>query len=350
MSSAPGPLPAWLRPLGPLLERGYAYELARRNRRFDSGKGVVTFDRPVLSVGNLSVGGTGKTPMVAWLVEYLLNAGQRPCIAMRGYGARDGAASDEAQIYASLFGSSVPIVAQPDRVVGLLDLFSTERGQNITCIVLDDGFQHRRIARDLDIVLIDAGKSPWNDRMLPAGWLREPPTALARAQAAVFTHATGETGGLEALALRENPALLVATCDHAWEWLSLPLGGERVHRAWLQGRRAVAACAIGNPGPFIESVRAAGPASLDTFVLPDHDPFAPATLAKLLGLLTTSGAQCLVVTQKDWSKLRHIAPRIWPCTPAVTELTLAWKTGREKITAAVDSTLQNAVRDDPHTA
>src|SRR5690606_30475631 len=120
----------------------------------------------------------------------LLDAGHRPCIAMRGY-ARGRGESDEAAEYRRLF-PEVPIVARADRALGLIRQFSAEYdagGPHTDCIVLDDGFQHRQIARDLDIVLIDATHGPCQERLLPAGWLREPVRSLSRAGAVVITHA-----------------------------------------------------------------------------------------------------------------------------------------------------------------
>src|SRR5881394_190373 len=147
--------PALRGPLGPVAAAVYGAAISLRNRRFDRGKGVVTFDRPVVSVGNLSVGGTGKTPMVLHLARVLTEAGHRPCVAMRGYGAADGQKADEAREYHRAI-RNLPVVAQPDRTLGLIELFGTEHGSEVDCVILDDGFQHRQIARQYDIVLIDA--------------------------------------------------------------------------------------------------------------------------------------------------------------------------------------------------
>src|SRR4051794_5329108 len=147
-------------PVGAALAAVYSWEIGRRNRRYDAGRGVVRFDRPVISVGNLSVGGTGKTPMVAHIVGVLLQAGHTPAIAMRGYGSKaSGGRSDEAEEYRRKF-PGVPVLARPDRTLALIEQFAREHddagGRQSDVVVLDDGFQHRKIARDLDIVLVDA--------------------------------------------------------------------------------------------------------------------------------------------------------------------------------------------------
>src|SRR4051812_19919591 len=244
MTSGDRARPPLAGPIGRLTSRLYGWEIGRRNRRYDAGRGVVRFDRPVISVGNLSVGGTGKTPMVAHIVGLLLEAGHRPCIAMRGYRSQDGR-SDEAEEYRARF-PSVPVVAQADRTLGLINLFALEhegRGPHTDCIVLDDGFQHRKIARDLDIVLLDATREPFHDRLLPAGWLREPVESLRRAALVVLTHA--ESASAETIQwlsgsvgrVRARPA--EAVTRHGWAALCIrERGADRPEPVeWLRGRR-----------------------------------------------------------------------------------------------------------------
>ncbi len=196
--------------------------MARRNRRFDAGHGVVTLDRPVISVGNLSTGGTGKTPMTMRVVQWLREAGHAPAIAMRGYRAGPEG-SDEALLYQEAF-AGMPIVAQANRIDGLLQLFAQEEGDGeagsapararTDVVVLDDGFQHRQIARQFDLVLIDATRDPFADALLPAGWLREPAASLRRAHAVVLTHAeSADARWLEAIrerVLAIRPGAIVA--------------------------------------------------------------------------------------------------------------------------------------------
>lgn len=331
-----GPLPralAWMAPAAAFI---YERALNRRSRAFDARRGVVTFDRPVLSVGNLTVGGTGKTPTVAWLLNRLRTADLDPCVAMRGYAAHNGL-SDEAELYRSGFGD-LPIVAQANRTEGLLDLFATERGESVNVVVLDDGFQHRRIARDFDLVLIDARTSPWDDRLLPAGWLRERPASLARASGVLFTHASNASDVrlLTARVREVMPRGPIATAEHAWKSLRVLEGGqERTEpAAWLRHRRAGVCCAIGSPQGFLSMVRAAcGRELAASMVLADHDPFAPATISKLRALCES--CDVLVVTEKDWSKLRRVPAAAWPCAVARPELTLRFLAGEEELAGAM---------------
>ncbi|MEQ8770845.1 MAG: tetraacyldisaccharide 4'-kinase [Phycisphaerales bacterium] len=324
MSARPGPVPA---PIGSIGVPFYRFEISRRNRAYDRGRGVSTIDRPVISVGNLSVGGTGKTPTVRALLDMLLDAGHCPCVAMRGYKSTPRRESDEAAAHRRAF-PTVPIVAQPDRIAGLRALFETEIGRAVDCVVLDDGFQHRRLARDLDVVLIDATRSPFADKLLPAGWLREPTASLSRAHAVIVTHADRvRRDALEALLERVGaaaPGALVATSRHSWTGLRVVEEGVEHAEpgSWLAGRRVVGVCAIGNPGPFFQSVELACSPPVDgaprgavlaRVALRDHDPFDAPAVERIAGEARVHAADAIVVTEKDWSKLASVPESTWPC-------------------------------------
>lgn len=320
---------------GRLLARAYACAVSRRNAGFDAGRRVITFDRPVISVGNLSLGGTGKTPMVARIAALLREHGHAPCIAMRGYGAgRSGGRSDEADLYRALLGD-LPIVAQPNRVEGLIRLFGSPEGESVDCILLDDGFQHRRIARQLDLVLVDATHDLFASGVFPAGRLREPVGNLARATHLVLTHSDLVHGAaLEALMRRLAdiaPGRLVATASHRWANL-LVREGERDREepvSWLRGKRVVTACGIGRPGSFLAAVERAGANAADSFVLGDHHPFDGATLARIAAAAESGGAEAVVVTEKDWTKLDGRVR--WPCPVVRPRLEIAFRRGWEEL-------------------
>ncbi len=320
--------------LGKFASAVYGKIIDQRNRVFDSGKGVVTLDRPVISVGNLSVGGTGKTPMVERICRWLLTAGHRPAIAMRGYRATAGR-SDEASLYASALPET-PVVARADRLSGLLELFATEAGEAVDCIVLDDGFQHRRLARQCDIVLVDSTRDPLQDRLLPAGWLREPVASLARADAVVLTHAECRSRAavvaLESRLWDLSPRFITAAVRHRWNSLVQAGTDEELEPATLRGTPYVLACAIGNPSAFVsEATRVLGAAPRSAMVLRDHDPFAPATVARLIDLARDSSAKALVVTEKDWTKLQDVPADRWPCPIVRPRLELSFDRGEEAL-------------------
>ncbi|MFG0276269.1 MAG: tetraacyldisaccharide 4'-kinase [Phycisphaerales bacterium] len=308
------PLPAGLgAPFAPL----YRLAVARRNRRFDRGVDVRRAMAPVVSVGNLSVGGAGKTPMVRHIVEALRLAGRRPGIVLRGYKSRGGTSDEEAEHRAALPG--VPVVANPDRYRAVADLIARSKGPRIDCVVLDDGFQHRRLAREVDIVLIDATRDPWEDALLPAGWLREPVSSLARATAVVITHAESVApSAIEALRKRIEIAHgkpPIAVCAH--EWFALRIFDGRVDAEvgldWLEGKRVVATCAIARPRPFLNALRDARTTVVSSLPLRDHAAYGPGRVRRLIEMAESAGADAIVCTEKDWMKLRRHPADAWPC-------------------------------------
>lgn len=305
----PTRLPDWLTTPA---SRVYAREVARRNRRFDRGIGVQTVPVLVVSVGNLSAGGTGKTPMVRWVVAALREAGHTPAVAMRGYRASPGEPSDEQAEHTRAM-PGVAVIADPDRANAVLGYLRDHPAAGVDVIVLDDGFQHRRLARDLDIVLIDASRPPAADALIPRGFLREPVSALSRAHAVVLTHAEMVPAGRLAtiwssLESHMPTGTVRAVAEHTWTGLnahhssasSTPLPLE-----WLRGRRVAAVCAIGNPLGFLSALKRAGAEVVHRTMLPDHDVFAPATVEALRRSVVFASAEALVTTAKDWTKLEH---------------------------------------------
>ncbi len=327
-----GPVPGLL---GRALAGVYAREMVRRNRRYDAGVGVARVGRPVISVGNLSVGGTGKTPLVTWIVRRLLDEGRRPCIAMRGYRAKGGIA-DEAAIYRRRF-LELAIVAQPDRTRGLEELFATGEGQRVDCVVLDDGFQHRRIARDLDIVLVDASRSAFDDALLPAGWLREPVASLARADAVVVTHAEhvgARVDELRARLMEAAPGAPISVTRHEWGGLDVQRREEDESHdlAWLDGQRALAVCAIGNPDAFLaEAGRVLGDRLVGAITMRDHDRYAAGTVQRLIRRARSLDADVILTTEKDWVKLARVPAGEWPCAVARPRLELTFADGEGEL-------------------
>lgn len=336
-ASRPPPIPL---PLGLFAEPFYRFAVASRNRAFDAGRRVARLPVPVISVGNISVGGTGKTPLVMTIVAWLRDAGRRPVVAMRGYGARPGAPSDEAAEHRARF-PDLSIVAQPDRLAGLRPILS--RGE-ADCVVLDDGFQHRFIARDLDLVLIDATRSPFADRCLPAGWLREPIDSLRRADAVVITHAeavkedaitvlqsrirnlrseiSSFTTQMSDRPLRESDSSRPSHAErdrrcfisrHSWTGLRLhDPSSSPIERDesldWLAGRPVFAVCGIGNPAPFIAGLEAAGARLVGVLERRDHHEWTDADARLIRDRAAAAAAIALATTEKDWVKLARRNP------------------------------------------
>ena len=324
----------------------YKREITRRNAKFDRGEGVVTLDRPVISIGNLSVGGTGKSPTVAMVVRTLREEGFWPAVAMRGYasGKTEHGSSDEADEYRALF-PDLPIVAQPNRTLGLIELFGTQEGERIDTVVLDDGFQHRRLARQLDVVLIDCTRSPLEDALLPAGRLRETMDSLSRAHAVILTHAESVSDAeLEQIlraVLEVKRELVVAVSEHAWGGLDVTGEDEPMPVGWLAGKRVVGVCAIGNPGPFFAALKQSAGEVVEEIRLRDHDPYRGATVERVIE--AAQGADAVVCTAKDWSKLRHVEAARWPVPVARPRLTLRLRTGERELAELILRTARAGV-------
>jgi tetraacyldisaccharide 4'-kinase len=299
-----GVVAAALRGGAALCEPVYGLAVHLRNQRYARGAArVVRAGVPVVSVGNITTGGTGKTPVVAWIVERLRALGRRPGILSRGYRSLDGLENDEKRLL-ELLCPGVPHVQGADRVVGASRAVK-EHGCDV--LVLDDGFQHRRLARDLDIVLVDA-LNPWGyGRLLPRGLLREPAASLKRAQLVIITRADLAAG--EAItALRQEICRLTnaETLEGVFAAEHLTSNsGERLELALARGRRAAAFCGIGNPAGFAATLAASGlEVAADAFrAFADHHHYNSAEAEALGRWARGLKAELLLTTRKDLVKL-----------------------------------------------
>lgn len=307
------PLATALRPVSSL----YGLVAAARNRLYD--RGVLRAHRlpvPVISIGNLTAGGTGKTPLTIHLGRALLAAGARPLVLSRGYrseGSGTRIVSDGARVLLDpsqggdepvLIARSVPgmpVVVDPDRVRG--GLFAIAR-LSPSLVLLDDGYQHRRLARDLDIVLLDAVDPFGRYAMIPSGRLREPFSGLGRADLFVVTHAPeGESlDTLKSVVRRYNARAPIVRAHHRPEAL-VPLaddagGGGLVALSRIDGAAVYAFCAIGNPEGFRETLIEAGARLTGFRTFRDHHPFSAVEIGEIVR--EASRAQSVIVTtEKD---------------------------------------------------
>lgn len=284
-----------------------------RNAAFDAGLlRSHSLTLPTVSVGNLSVGGTGKTPMSAWVAQELLRRGHRPAILMRGYG------DDEPLVHRQLTPEAM-VVADPDRVAGA----RRARADGATALVLDDGFQHRRALRDVDLVIVAAEQGAAR-RRLPAGPLRESAQALRRADALLVTRKSAPLAEAEAVAERWSraaPGIAVAVIHLAPGGLrpvAVDGAGAGSSAPALRGQRVLAVSAIGAPEGFEQQLRAEG-AEVEGARYPDHHPFSAADIASLARRGEAAGM--VVCTLKDAVKLGARWPRqgppIWYLSQAV---------------------------------
>jgi tetraacyldisaccharide 4'-kinase len=301
-----GPVASLARAGLALAAGGYRAGTAARNFAFDRGwKASHRADLPVVSVGNLTLGGTGKTPLVEWVARRYRSRGVRVAILSRGYGGAGGLNDEGRVLEANL--PDVPHLQDRDRVA-LARIAVEELDAQLA--VLDDGFQHRRLARDLDLVLLDALDPFGLGRLFPRGLLREPAGALGRAGVVLLSRADLVPADVrKAIRARADRASggrpWVETC-HAPRDL-VDAEGNAEPRETLDGRRVAAFCGIGNPEGFRRTLMGLGvnldaTGGLRTF--PDHHPYAAADVADLNRWARDRGAELVLTTQKDLVKLR----------------------------------------------
>ncbi len=286
-----------------LAEVPYTWAVRRRNLRYDRGQAAIhRVPVPVISVGNLTLGGTGKTPLVRWISQWLLERGICVAIVSRGYGARRGCENDEAlELRADL--PEVGHLQNPDRVAA-----AREAIERFGCqaIVLDDGFQHRRLARDLDLVLLDASEPFGFHHVFPRGTLREPVDGLRRADVVLLSRAD-----LIDAALRDSlrRQVLQYAPSAAWgEVVHAPLSfvsGKALEEpiASLAGRRIAAFAGIGNPAGFQHTLSCCGCRPVAFWEFPDHHAYTRGDLASLAAWAGELSAEAVVCTRKDLVKI-----------------------------------------------
>lgn len=315
---------------------GYRAVMRLRNIAFDQGwKKSHESPLPTISVGNLSVGGTGKSPAVAWFARELRARGVRVAILSRGYGQLDSGQNDEA-LELELRHPDVPHLQHWDRVASA-SLAAEELEMEV--LLLDDGFQHRRITRDQDIVLLDA-TLPWKGyRPLPAGLLREPFASLKRASLAMITRSDQASAEkvqeLRARISKAAPGLPVVTATHTpSEVLIYP--DQHLPIDALTGKQVLAFCAIGNPESFFAGIDQLGVTIIDRRVWPDHHGFSAADISDLQSWSDSHREADLVLcTMKDWVKIQLAELAGRPLAALAIELQIA--SGGEHLEFALEA-------------
>jgi tetraacyldisaccharide 4'-kinase len=271
---------------------------------------------PVISIGNLTVGGSGKTPLTALVAGALDELGTSPAILSRGYGRRtrgvcvvadrDGArlsaseAGDEPRLLAEQL-PGIPVVVGESR-------YDAGRAALERCgahaLVLDDGFQHRTLAKDLEILAVQ-GAAPWgNGRLFPRGVLREPMSALRRVNVAVVTnppHGAAVEHIAERLRQHGSPAIVLTATYQAH---ALRCADGTAHSPeTLAGRRVVAFAGLASPEGFVTTLSSLGATVAELVEFPDHHPYSEADLDRIRASARRAGADWVVTTEKDWMRL-----------------------------------------------
>ena len=283
--------------------------------------------RPVISVGNITTGGTGKTPLVEWVARTLSATGKKVCILTRGYGrenpdrmvivsdghtvmATHSEAGDEPFLLATNLRGAAAVISSADRVTAGNEAI---RRFNTDCFVLDDGFQHLRLERDLNIVTIDA-TNPWGGgHLLPYGRLREPLSGLKRADVIVITRTDQANNANE---IRDDVCKLAG---------DVPIFPSRMRTARITplndlseplGPPVAAFCAVGNPGSFFNAI---ADEVVTKKAFPDHHRYSQSDIDALIEIAKRAGAKSLITTAKDAVKLRDLSFSL-PCYVLEIEL------------------------------
>ena len=306
--------------------RGWLYDL-----RFLKPKRL---PRPVISVGNIVAGGTGKTPTVIWMAKTLRREGVSVAILLRGYGRQseqsvgivsDGketfmsveASGDEAAMITSELSlglahcgkkkpASIFVLVGKDRyAVGIHAI----RSGNVEALILDDGFQHRKLARHLEIVTIDATQPFGTGKLLPAGTLREPASALRRADLILITRIDLVESPLQIRRTIEKLAPgtpIVESCHQPTELYRLGTN-EKFEIHLLKGKRLLAVCGIGNPKAFADTLRRCQPKSVKLLAFPDHHRYTQKDMCQIQDCANQTQADLIVTTRKDEQELSFIS-------------------------------------------
>lgn len=285
----------------------YGLAVRVRNWQFDSGRReTVKADVPVVCIGNLTTGGTGKTPVVCHLAQWLRQNGLRVAIVSRGYGSGESGVNDEA-LEMSVRLPDVPQVQDADRVEAARVAVEELESQ---VVLMDDGYQHRRLGRDYNIAVVDATCPFGYGYLLPRGLLREPVSALRRAEAVIVTR----TDSVSAQEVDQTISVIcknvkadtpvVRSTHRPTDLLVFP--DQAVSFDKIQGKKVVAVCGIGNPSAFRATLESCGATVHDLVEFSDHSEFGPSEVRGLMEYAQTHASEfdAFVCTHKDLVKLQ----------------------------------------------
>lgn len=320
----------FLRAVTSVIEPFYASVMRARNAAYSQNMLIRTrLPRPTISVGNITTGGTGKTPVVQWLASRLRDAGRRPAVLMRGYkidSIHDR--SDEEMVLDSALNSSgvqppVPVEANPNRVAGAVAVLTKHPDTDV--LLLDDGFQHRRVRRDFDLVLVNATAPFGFDHVLPRGLLREPLSGLRRASAFIITRSSlvdaGQLQSMRTVLSRFNPVANVLHADHVHTNVWTPATDDRQPIDAIRDQRVYAFYGVGDPSALHRQILETGCELVGRRVYKDHHPYTSADVDEIVTTATAVGASSIITTQKDWVKIREM-PQARGSTPSMRVLEL----------------------------
>jgi len=294
---------------------------------------------PVISVGNITTGGTGKTPLVVWLVNQITQSSKfKNCaILTRGYKT-----SDEPELLRQSC-PGVKVIVNPDRIVGTKEAINKYAAQ---VLIMDDGFQYRALTRNLDIVTIDATCPFGYGKILPAGLLREPVSALKRADAAILTRSDqikkGDLENLEVRLRQINPDILIVRTIHNPLYAQTSQD-ERITLERLKGRKIFAFCGIGNPDAFFNTLTKIGAQLLGSKTYQDHHFYTDKDISDIYEQALYLGTSLVLTTQKDWMKISAMKLPAADLTFAYLMMEIKFISGEDKLKQLIDAALTGKI-------
>ena len=295
----------------------------------------------VISIGNVTTGGTGKTPLVIWLCNYLNSKPAKCAILTRGYKAEQGKLTDEPAILAKSCGDA-RVIVNSDRVHGAQKAITES---NAKILIMDDGFQHRRLNRDLDIVAIDATCPFGYGKVLPAGLLREPLNGLKRAQAVVITRyeqaQPEKTYNVVEQIKKINPDIVIAKAVHEHPY-AMMMKGQKISIEELKQKKILAYCGIGNPAAFLNNLEKLGLDVADHKIYNDHHDYTADDISDIYEEAKYLKADIVLSTEKDWVKTALLARQNDDIVFAYLAMQLNFVEGSEELKQLIDRTVENA--------
>ncbi len=329
---------------------GYSLVVWLRNLLYSKGLlKAHNVNAAVLCIGNITVGGTGKTPLVVWLCN-LMSQNYKCAILTRGYKAKAQQSKDLKDEIAILAEScpNAKVIVNPDRVAGASEAIDKYAA---TVLIMDDGFQHRRLARVLDIIAIDATLPFGYGKLLPAGLLREPVSSLKRADAVVITRCDQitdvESDELERKLRAINPDMVIAKSIHA-PVRAKSKDNKVISIEQLRGKKVFAFCGIGNPEAYLHTIKDLGIELAGSKIYDDHYHYTNACLADISKQAEELGADLILTTQKDWMKvtskleLQNSESKSHPPF-AYLAIEIKFLAGEDKLTALIKDTLAGKI-------
>jgi tetraacyldisaccharide 4'-kinase len=323
------------------------YGLVMRGRNLLYAIGILRSRRasvPVISIGNLTTGGTGKTPLVIWLCNYLRNNGLHCSILTRGYKTQPDQITDEPALLAKAC-LDTDVIVNPNRVAGAQKAVSVYQAQ---ALVLDDGFQHRRLKRDLDIVAVDATCPFGYGRVLPAGLLREPKGGLSRADAVIITRFdqadAEQMQQLEMKIQKISPNITIAKAAHKHTG-AVTFQNEKLNLVELRSKKIFAFCGIGNPDAFFRCLEQNGLSLIETQIFDDHHSYTQDEMKQIFERAQSCGAEMILCTQKDWVKSALLSPEEEGVVFAYLAMELDFLDGLDKITPLIDNLFSDPLKE-----